>query len=582
MPDHERAAREQRRLRYMSRLGIEGKHSREPREGKGSVITPKSPAAQAAIVQGTGVNESALSPLSQTQGFSERKPWESLVIGDLGENLSYIEEKDREIEQQRFIVKHCEENSPHQVDHHRKLLEQLIQERGDMKDDKENNMPEEEREERDRVSERLGSLNWALDTCQCKDEEVNIRAAIQGYNSGQIPYSWNFTLIYAGHIVDVCPTYRSFCEDRKERLDRYFAQHGPGWLWHEPPLACPNSEALAKKGLGLDREYGPNDTYNIGNYPVDLRFTVDISKVARGKKRAYQEAMNDMNQSPDAEVWCQFKTLLDTGATFPILNRKDLRQLDFDPTRYASQGVMRLMTVNGHVDYKFYEMHVSVCSEDGESLVGEGDQAVWPAEARTLGGFCPVQIDPSEPAGRVHYTNRLSGMIPFEACYMSSAPTMKKIWLGEDRRDVLGANRLPAHLRFESEKILNLDCPAEFEKLREAARTPDQVIFAHNINGDPDALFTDSDLPDYRGKSELAIVQNRVTMGGKGKHPSKVAMARKSVQVEPRNGGFKEVPKRHLRWRDNFINLDDLEFEAKDYDSRDNPDTRNVIPKREA
>ncbi|KAI0598469.1 hypothetical protein F4775DRAFT_601359 [Biscogniauxia sp. FL1348] len=554
MPSNERAARQQLRNRFTSLFGNEEKHFKESRDGRVSVDRASPVTVQTLAVQERRGNKSAVPSLSKEGDISVRKPWETLVIGDLGQNLSYIEEKNREIEQQRFIVKHYEENSPHQAQHHRRLLGQLMQERAEMDDNEENNLPEETREERERISERLSSLNWALDTCQCKDEEVNIRAAIQGYQSGSIPYSKKFTLIYAGQIVDVCPTYRSFCENRKERLDRYFAQHGPGWLWHEPPLAHADSNVQAKKGLSLNRGYGPNDAYGIGNYPIDMRFTIDISKVARGKvKKSSSEATNEASQDSDTKSWCQLKTLLDSGATFPILNKKDLRQLDFDPAQYASQGIFRIKTVSGHVDYKFYEMYVSVCSESGESPVGEGEQAVWPREPRTLGGFYPVQIDPKEPPGRVHYGSRLSGMVPFEACYMSSAPTMKTIWLGEDRRDVLGAGRMPAHMRFDSEKTLHVSCPAELRKLRERATTPDQVIFAHTIGSDPDALFTDSDLPGQRGRSELAIVHNKLTVGGKGKSPSRVVAARKTAELEPRKGGHVVRPKRHLRWRDDFI-----------------------------
>lgn len=69
-------------------------------------------------------------------------PWETLVIGgDLGENLSFIEEKDREILQQRYILEHHEKNSPDQVDHHKRLLDELIKERAEMGDDEDNYLP---------------------------------------------------------------------------------------------------------------------------------------------------------------------------------------------------------------------------------------------------------------------------------------------------------------------------------------------------------------------------------------------------------------------------------------------------------
>lgn len=72
----------------------------------------------------------------------KRKPWERLAIGSVGENLSYIEHKNREIEQQRFIVRHHQRNSPHQVPHNQKILDRLIEERNAMEDNEENNMPE--------------------------------------------------------------------------------------------------------------------------------------------------------------------------------------------------------------------------------------------------------------------------------------------------------------------------------------------------------------------------------------------------------------------------------------------------------
>lgn len=71
-----------------------------------------------------------------------RKPWETLVIGvNLGDGLSRLEYKDREIMQQRFILAHYETNSPNDVEHHQKLLEELIQEREEMEADEDNHLP---------------------------------------------------------------------------------------------------------------------------------------------------------------------------------------------------------------------------------------------------------------------------------------------------------------------------------------------------------------------------------------------------------------------------------------------------------
>ena len=71
-----------------------------------------------------------------------RKPWETLVIGvNLGDGLSRLEYKDREILQQRFILAHYEKNSPSGAEHHQRLLDELIQERREMEQDEDNHLP---------------------------------------------------------------------------------------------------------------------------------------------------------------------------------------------------------------------------------------------------------------------------------------------------------------------------------------------------------------------------------------------------------------------------------------------------------
>ncbi|KAI1077621.1 hypothetical protein F5B20DRAFT_583032 [Whalleya microplaca] len=556
MPEDERAARDRRRRRFRNRFSSQDgqKHEKESR-------TTDPTMAQAPLEENNTIDDGSM----ETKVYQERKPWETLVIGDLGENLSYIEEKDREIEQQRYILRYHEQNLPHEVEHHKKLLEDLIEERAQISDNEENNMLEDRREETNRIGERMDLLTWALETCECKAEEANIRAAIQGYQSGDIAYSRNFTLIYAGHIVDVCPTYRSFCEDRQERLDRYYRTFGPGWLWHEPPLSGPKFEVLAKKSLCLAEAPG---YYQIGSYPVDLRFTVDRRKVMKGDTDSYEKIAEGSKSELNTEISCTMKTLLDSGATFPILVKQDLKRLCIDMKWYSAQGVMASNTMGGKINFRFFEMLVTVCSHTGESLVGEGNQAVWPTEPRVLGGFYPVQIDTSKGSRkRITYLDRLSGMVPFESCYMSSAPSLKTIWLGEDRRDVLGANRMPAHLRFDSQKLLEPGYPEDFRQFREEARTPDQVIFVHNLDNEGSLMFTDTDLPEKRGKSELAIVETRYSINRPGKRSTAKAVAiNKAIVetvIEPRKGKYSEEAKSTPRWRNNFLSPEKIWLDAK-------------------
>ncbi|KAI1368266.1 hypothetical protein F5Y08DRAFT_326080 [Xylaria arbuscula] len=463
-------------------------------------------------------------------GVQGRKPWESLVVGSLGENLSHIERKNREIEQQKFIVRYHEEHSPNEVDHNRRILDQLIQDRAQMEDNEENNMPEDQREKGERISQRLTLLRWVLDESRCENERVNVRAAIRGYESGQIPYSCDFTLLYAGHIVDKCSDYQSFCVDRYDRLDRYATKYGPGWLWQEPPLAGPRNDVLGKRGICLDRDT-QMDKYHIGTYQINLEFRIQRDKVSTGATQ--KEQAQNHNAS------CQLGTLLDSGATFPIILESDLARLNMDLSKYPAQGVMEINIVGGRRKLKFYEMLVLIRADDGSSLVGQGDEAVWPQERATLGGFCPVLAQP-DPRGSISWTNRLSGMIPFDACYISSAPSLARIWLGEDRRDVLGTNRLPAHLRFDPEKRLIVPYPIEFETLRAAARTPDRVVFLHEPSDKSGSLIIDTDT-NVKGRSEIAIGKYQTEGGSPGETSYTRFVPSRVLQFEPRKGGTKTI-----------------------------------------
>lgn len=413
----------------------------------------------------------------------------------------------------------------------------------------------DQREKPERIARRLEVLRWALEESQCEGESVNIRAAIRGYETGEIPYSTNFTLFYAGHMVDSCETYGSFTGDRSDRLDRYAEAYGPGWLWQEPPLAGPQHyDALALKGICVDRTIH-DDRYKTGYYRLDLKFAPHPDKVSRQTPQT-QELLTRRNSTKkqDAGDSCRLTTLMDSGATFPVILESDLARLKIDERNYPAQGTMDINIVGGKMNIKFYEMYVSICSDDGDTLVGQGKKAVWPTEPRTLGGFCPVLVQ-KDPRGKMLHTHRLSGLLPFDACYISSAPGMARIWLGEDRRDVLGTNRLPAHLRFDTDKTFIFEYPQEFETLRQAARTPERVIFLHEFPGKPDLLFTDSDAPGIRGRSELAIGQYQ-TVGGSGQNPPRQALPKRVVRVEPRKGGIKIVPKENPRpWAKDFITI---------------------------
>ncbi|KAI1264898.1 hypothetical protein F5Y18DRAFT_417445 [Xylariaceae sp. FL1019] len=519
--DEEVAERRERELRFKIRKGLIQK---EP-EVEAPVQTTNSPTQ----------DETPIGEKAQSESDRPRKPWETIAYGiSLGENLSHIEEKDRQIEQERYIVEYCERQSPNQVECHKKLLSQLVEERAQMSENAENHMPRDQREKNTRIAERLDLLRWVLERSRCEDEKINVKAAIFGYESGEIPYTTNFTLIYGGCIVDTCPTYESFCEDRAERLERYAVDFGAGWLWHEPPLAgAQGSDAIAMKGIAFDKNVYL-DRYGIGNYSVNLKFEIDRSKVSGGqpngsalgmRKEGSSTPQAETRYQPHEDEWCVLETLLDSGASFPIIFDIDLPKLGVDLTQYSAQGAVNVAVVGGVVKMVFYEMFVSICDAHGESIVGKGNDAVWPTEPRLLGAWVPVLCQ--RPNG-----HRLSGQVPFDVCYLSSAPTRRQIWAGEDRRDVLGAARLPAHLRFDSDKTFQLTYPPEIEKLRQKAQTPDRVIFFHEYPELPNTVLTDKDPASVRGKSVLEV--GRYTQVEDETTIKQIVMPTNSITIEPR------------------------------------------------
>ncbi|KAI4870188.1 hypothetical protein F4820DRAFT_404262 [Hypoxylon rubiginosum] len=139
---------------------------------------------------------------------------------------------------------------------------------------------------------------------------------------------------------------------------------------------------------------------------------------------------------------------------------------------------------------------------------------------------------------------------------MSSAPTMRRIWIGEDRRDVLGSSRMPPHMRYDSGKMLNVLIPdATLETIRSETRTPDRVIFEHRLNAPSKELsLTDTDLLGERGKSQLLIVETE----SQGER-----VPRKNVILEPRRGLHETAPPRDeiapiTLWRKNFLRPEEL------------------------
>jgi hypothetical protein len=306
----------------------------------------------------------------------------------------------------------------------------------------------------------LKALRWTLANKTKFDAEAeNIRGAIAAYESGDIAYSDHFTILYAGKVVDTAPNYGAFVVDRQERLDRYAKAHGPHWLWYEPPLnVAPESRPQMLGSLALHRI---QNYTNLGAWHINQGFWKRAGWVMRmAATFGAEPSLLEPNflRATDGSVYCQesgpkqaFRSILDSGATFPSLYKADFAKLMIDEQNYAAQSVEVLNTANGVIYGRLYELFVSVLDEQQRQLVDE-NHCAHPYHAKYLGGLCPVV----EAQGSLEYdaegrevSTRLSGLVPFLACYVSSAPTRNTLFLGEDRKDVLGSHRVPGGRKWD-------------------------------------------------------------------------------------------------------------------------------------
>lgn len=391
-----------------------------------------------------------------------------------------------------------------------------------------------------------------MEHSQSPEQARNIRAAIQGYTSGELGVSANFTLIYAGRIVDTCPAYSSFVADREERLDGYLARFGPGWLWYEPPLAGPDHpHAFASKGFCLNQAQS-NRWRDLGLWPISMRFVADQNQVCRAgppsdtdtdsgavahkEKNVQEKTLKSTFKSrpPSISDRCLrsrstgattsianpsitttttttprgrqefplrstvLNLIFDTGATFPMICDPDLETLGIDPATYAAQTVESIGQADGtEADRFLYEMHVGVgagiqgAGGEGDSRPGAitGKGVGWPHEPGVLGGLNMVGVlPPGEGGGVPAWWDRLSGILPLRACYASAVPASGRIYLGEHRKEVLGAGRLPPYHRLDTALRFDpgLPPPASPAEVAAAMATPDAVMFVHRMRRDGD------------------------------------------------------------------------------------------------
>ncbi len=374
------------------------------------------------------------------------------------------------------------------------------------------------------VDDRLHALRSVLAESIFPPERANMRAAIAGYESGAIAIGTHYTVIWAGRIVDTSPTYTALVTDRPQRLDRYAAEHGPGWLWWEPPLwpdaavrpmkkgVClpnmlkhdPDAPGYFKVRMGFRRlrpmvnrtSAGPNATSQ--HQPVDMLAKASSSSSSfplAAKPRdnkvstTSQPSLPPPSRPPPQErvphevdptaPFMFYSCLLDSGASVPCLYASDLVDCGIDPASYAAQSVTTVSSLAARSTRRVYEMEAGVFADDDSTLV---DAAVWPAEPTVLG--CVTEVlalsDAEKRAvggsGSGFDLHRLSGMVPFNVAYLAAAPGLGALWLGGDRCDVLGAHRMPGQLRAGNSGAVDAGHPRE---LWHGLGSPTGIRFEH-------------------------------------------------------------------------------------------------------
>lgn len=399
---------------------------------------------------------------------------------------------------------------------------------------------------KERVQSRIIVLRETLAEStepECEPMRANISAAIQGYEDGTIACSPTYTLIFAGRIVDsTCRTWAEFTVDRRDRLDKYFQQHGPGFLWWEPPLASGRDSLNAKKALFLDvTKYNNPDVQfrdDQCHFRIPMCFRKESALTCRMADDQNRQAKSwqGNSQTPsalkrkwvwvddgesDAEVLRKikdqandahdpkalpsshtektakgailsraepvpealssnagvskttgqtqyFEMLLDSGCETPILYHADIVSLGFTLSDMNAATVATIHGANGRKStLKIFELLGGV-QLDGDDLHHD---ELFPT--------CVIKLDwrLKPPAG--YSGERLSGIFPFLAYYMSFAPGMDRAHLGDERRDVLGMQRIPGGLRYDPFMKPELGEPREMLLKKLQVKNPSRVVFEH-------------------------------------------------------------------------------------------------------
>lgn len=148
--------------------------------------------------------------------------------------------------------------------------------------------------------------------------------------------------------------------------------------------------------------------------------------------------------------------LLDSGAEVPILLHSDFGLLGYTKEDMNAATVVELNAAAGQNSIALcFELLVGLdLHEPGEKTTDDDADNNNESQHQGRRHFFPtrvVKLNPSiKPPVSGGYTGeRLSGILPFLAYYVSGAPGQDELWIGDERADVLGTQKMPAGLRYD-------------------------------------------------------------------------------------------------------------------------------------
>lgn len=352
------------------------------------------------------------------------------------------------------------------------------------------------------------------------------------------------------------PDYESFTANREALLDRYTSEHGPGWLWYEPPLSGTSNSPmrgptiLAKRGTSLINEHRFRcNTENMGHYHIKIGFQRRkelVTRSALSSGAGYSSKSSKVRTEADRTgPIVYYQTLLDSGATLPFIYSADLLCLNIDKSSYAAQSAKNVSTASAVISMRTYDMSISVypfpdpapSSTAARSGVPQihyeaynaakypppsPGPPTWPSEPFVRSLVLPVVVSAGSAAADFDASqppDRLSGLAPFHLVYLASTPGQNKLHLGEDRRDVLGSLRMPGQKRYKTEDIYS-KIPKRKRHLttqmeaghpywlneRVVAEQPRRIIFEHEFVDGTGRVLRDEDGDDKDGVGGRSVL----------------------------------------------------------------------------